>query len=99
MQHKPKRLFSFTTYELTEEETLQGAVLTHQQIQCIQNQIADLSEELINLEPSADINLQFKFLQQQAYTKGQIAALKYLLDLSDAAERELADSINTFGED
>lgn len=75
---------SFTLYELTEEESLQGAIFTILQKQVIQNQRAACAEEKIRLEfdpanPSV-------FIQQEASLKGQLVILDFLLESSDAAE-------------
>lgn len=57
------------------------------QKQVIQNQIAELAEQRINLvyDPLAPD----KFLAATTYTKGQIDALKYLLECSDITEQEI----------
>ena len=74
----------FTSYALTDEETIQGTILTITQKQVIQNQIAVAAMTKVALEPDADSYTEF--LQQEAHLRGTIDALKYLIDLSDASE-------------
>lgn len=74
----------FQSWILTEDEAIEGAILTITQKQCIQNQISTLANERINLE--TDPTQPLKTIQQEAYLKGQIASLQYLLTLSAAAE-------------
>lgn len=79
----------FQHWVMSEEETLQGAILTITQKQCIQNQVADLAHERISLtiDPT---NIQLT-VQRDAELKGQITALQYLIDLSNAAEKQRAN--------
>lgn len=74
----------FQSWILTEDEAIEGAILTITQKQCIQNQIATLAMERINLE--TDPAQPLKTLQQEAFLKGQITALTYLLTLSASNE-------------
>lgn len=74
---------TFSSYALTEEEQQQGMMLTLTQAQMVHNHRAIAAEAILALkynpsEPDA-------FLQEDAYNKGYIAALTYLLDLSDSA--------------
>lgn len=75
---------SFSSYALSEDEEVEGSKLTITQKQVIQNQLAITSEELINLKLDPD-NFQ-KFLQDQAFKQGYIAALQYQLELSASIE-------------
>jgi len=74
----------FQSWVLTDAELLQGHLLTITQKQCIQNQIASLAIERVNL-PLNPANL-LETIQQDAEKKGQILALQYLLTLSASAE-------------
>jgi len=77
----------FSSYVLTEEEQLQGSLLTISQHQVIQNDIALYAQQKIALEYDAtNPNL---FLQQEAKLSGQIQALTYRLECSDAAQEEI----------
>lgn len=77
----------FSSYELTDEEALQGSILTITQKEVMQNDIATYAQEKLNLE--FDSNSQLLFAQQEAKLAGQMQALRYRLDCSDAAEEEL----------
>ena len=78
----------FACYDMTEEEVLQGAILTITQKQVIQNLLAKAAEEKIHLE--FDVENPNKFIQQEASLKGQIDILNYLLDASTASEEIIA---------
>lgn len=75
---------SFQRWELTDREYILGSVLTTSQKQVIQNQLVQLAEEKINLEQ--DPLNPLKHIQKEAYLRGQIDALKYLLTLSSSSE-------------
>jgi hypothetical protein len=77
----------FQSWNLTPEEYLQGGLLTITQKQVIQNQIASVATQKINLQytPADPLG----FAQQEAHLRGQIDALNYLLVLSEEAERQL----------
>lgn len=78
----------FQSWILTPEEFLAGGLLTIAQKQCIQNQIALVATQKINLSFTPD---KFQeFLQQEAHLRGQIDALSYLLTLSEEAEVQLS---------
>jgi len=77
----------FQSWTLTPEEFLQGGILTSLQKQVIQNQIASVATQKINLSftPSEPMS----YAQQEAHLRGQIDALSYLLTLSEEAESQL----------
>ena len=75
---------SFTTYELNEDETKHGSMLTIQQIRVIQNAIAMHAE--LRLALVYDPEKPLSFLQEEAYNKGAIDALKYLVNDSNALQ-------------
>jgi len=77
----------FSSYNLTEEEAIQGSVFTTLQKQVIQNQLSNAAIEKNNLE--LDTNNPLQFAQQEASLAGQIAAFRFLLDTSAVAEEEL----------
>ena len=79
---------SFQSWILTENETIQGCVLTTLNVQVIQNQIASYAQERLNLE--LDMTNPQRFVQQEADLKGKISALRYLLDLSESAQKRIA---------
>lgn len=80
----------FCRYELTEIELTQGTALTPLQGFCIQNQIADLAAQKLNLvfDPAAPAS----YAQEVAYLQGQIDALQHLLNMSEAALLKLANN-------
>jgi hypothetical protein len=82
---------SFQSWDLNDQEFLNGSCLSITQKQCIQNQIAQLAEERIAL--SIDPNNTLPFIQKDAELKGQINALRYLIDLSSTAEKKIREPI------
>ena len=80
---------SFSYYSMTDEETLQGSILSIPQKQVIQNHLAKCAEEKLLLE--YDPSNPSVFLQQEAYKRGQIDILTYLLDESSIAEDTAPD--------
>jgi hypothetical protein len=78
---------SFSSYNLTEKEVLQGSILSTLQKQVLQNQLAAIAEEKLRLD--YDPAKILEFVQQDAYKRGQIDLLSFILDASDAAERAL----------
>lgn len=84
---------AFSKWELNEEETKQGSILTIAQTQVIQNQLAMAAEEKIMLE--MDANNISGSLQREAGLAGQIAAYQFLLDQSAF----WADPANSIKED
>ena len=78
---------SFQKWILTDEEFLQGSILTITQKQCIQNQICDIAHRRLNVK--IDVNNVAESAAEDAELAGQITALQYLLTLSNNAEDEL----------
>ncbi len=74
---------TFSSYAMTSEELSESSILTLDQVQNIQTQIATLAEAKLALEPDPVVsNI---YLQKEAHLRGQIDALKYLLTLSAEA--------------
>ena len=71
---------AFSTFELTEDEDKQGSILTITQQQVIQNKIAEAAQQQLNLV--YDTKDPLKFVQEQAYLKGQLDFGQYLIDLT-----------------
>lgn len=80
---------SFSSYDLTDKETLTGSVLTNLQKQVLQNLQAVCAEEKLRLE--FDVNNTLLFAQQESYKRAQIDLISYLLDASSSAELALND--------
>lgn len=81
---------SFLRYQLSDDELLVGSILTTLHKQCIQNQIAEAAEQRLNLRLAPQNPL--SSVQEEAELHGRILALKYLIELSDAAEQQLQKS-------
>lgn len=73
---------TFASWILTEEEEIQGIMYTVTQKQVLQNLLAVHAEEKMTL--SFDPNDVLSFTQAEAYKRGQIDLLLYLIDSSDA---------------
>lgn len=81
----------FCTWELSEREAIEGQILSHTQKCVIQNHIAALAKEKIELTyPLEDTP---KYWQREAELQGQITFLDFLLSSSDDALLQL-DSLN-----
>ena len=73
----------FTSYVLTEQEQIEGSILTIAQKEVIQNRLSDTAAEKLALpfDPSNPM----EFAQEEAYKRGHIDALQFILDVSEAA--------------
>lgn len=78
---------TFTYWKLTNQEILQGSVLNFSQKQLLQNDLAQVADQILAL----DFNPQnpTKFAQDDAHLKGQMAAIRYMLIRSDESENAL----------
>lgn len=73
---------TFTKYSLTPEELLTGQKLSNLQIAVLKNKEAEIAECILNLEFDTADHL--KFVQNDAYLKGQLSLIKFLLDSNEA---------------
>jgi len=82
-------LHSFNRYELSEEEQRAGAALTLTNQAVVQNLIAGAAEQKLhlNLDPQ-DMN---GYVQQEAYLRGQIDVLTFLLDQSKSYQTQISE--------
>lgn len=81
---------AFNRYEMTEEESKGGHLLTLSNQAVIQNLIAEKSEAKLSLQlDPANINL---YIQEEAYLKGQIEILQFLLNMADYAANTFTQS-------
>lgn len=71
---------AFTTWDLTPEEEHQGAIYTITQLQVLQNLLAANAEEKLYLAP--DPKAPERFIQDEAYKRGQIELLQWMIDNS-----------------
>ena len=74
---------SFTSYDLTDKEVLQGSIFTELQLQVLQNHLASYAEEKIALD--YDPTKHEQFLQDEASLKAKIELLTYLIETSSAS--------------
>lgn len=73
---------SFQTYLLTPDEQEVGSLLNAVQRAVLQNLRVDIIEQKLLLAPTtSDLN---QFIQQEAYLRGQLQIIEYLLAASDA---------------
>jgi hypothetical protein len=71
---------TFTRYELTDLETLNGSILNEMQLQRLQNHLADVADQILALE--FDPENPKKFLQDDSFLKGQMSFIRFLVDSS-----------------
>lgn len=80
---------TFNRYALTDEEQITGAQLTSSQKFIIQNQLADIADQILSLDYEPSDPLQFAI--QHSFLKGQMAVYRHMLDASDAANKVMLD--------
>ena len=74
---------SFSSWELTDAERMQGSILTATQKQVIETHRAGIAMEKLSL--TFDPMNPLIFTQQEASLAGQLQILDYLLDLSETS--------------
>jgi len=79
----------FQSWVLTQEEYIQGKILSLAQKQNIQNQICALAVRKNNLAPDFSDSGKYKFLQEEAEIRGQMGGLTFLIELSNETEAAL----------
>lgn len=77
----------FTRYDLAQTEFELGAQLSPLQKMVINNHIADLVDQRLNLH--FDGEKPFEFAAQEAEIAGKIDSLQWLLDLSESVTAEI----------
>lgn len=82
-------LNSFSTFNLTERESLDACILNQLQKMWLQNLKADVAERLISLE--FDTTNPLQRLAEDAELKGQLKILNYILITSAESEQQLMD--------
>lgn len=80
---------SFTSFDMTYEEILEGSIFTTSQVQLLQTDLALAAEEKLALE--FDTANPTKFIQDEAFKRGQIELLRFMLDRSQNAIDERAN--------
>ncbi len=82
----------FSTYQLNDEEAVQGSILTITQRQVMQNHLAGIAAE--KNAAAYDTDNELKSIQDEAYNRGQIDLCMYFLDQSEAAIETLTAKEN-----
>jgi hypothetical protein len=77
----------FTSYELTDDEALHGSIYTTTQLNVLQSKLSEVATDKLNLE--FDTSSPQIFIQQEAYLKGQLELIQYLIDSSNVSAEEL----------
>lgn len=80
---------TFTRYELTEVEMLNGTILNEMQLQRLRNHLADIADQILLLE--FDSESPKKFMQDDAHLKGQLGFIRFLIDSSEEATKALQE--------
>jgi hypothetical protein len=80
---------TFTRYSLTEQEIISGSVLSAMQKMMIQNECADIADQILGLQ--FDPRNSVKFAQDEAFLKGQLSVLRVLLIRSQETESKLSN--------
>lgn len=83
---------TFTHYELTKKEILAGSILTTDQKYLLQNELAQIAENKLNLD--YDHTNPVKFAQDEAFLKGQMSIIRVMLLRSDESEIQLRSTSN-----
>ncbi len=76
---------TFTTYSLSEDEVKHGHRLTSLNIAVLQNQRAQIAEEKLALVFTPNDVL--SYTQQEAYLKGQLDLLSYILAANEESQQ------------
>lgn len=76
---------TFTTYALSEDEVKQGQQLTSLNVAVLQNQRAQIAEEKLSLVFTPNDVL--SYTQQEAYLKGQLDLLSYILAANESSQQ------------
>jgi hypothetical protein len=81
----------FTSYELTHMEELTGTILTPPQVAVLSNKLATIAVSKLALK--FDPLNPALFTQTEAYERGQLDVIQWLLDSSEAAQESLRTGI------
>jgi hypothetical protein len=79
---------SFYSYDLSDQEVLQGSIFTSAQKAVLQNHLATEAEKKLQL--TFNPNNPQEFLQEEAYLRGKIEVLQYLIEASDASQEVIS---------
>ena len=81
----------YCKYDHTEEEILQGSMLSQIQTEVFQNLLSGYADERLTL--AYDVNNPGTFVQQEAYKKGQIELVEFILASSKSAQENMQELI------
>lgn len=79
---------AFASYQLSQSEEEAGQIFNLNQKMVLQNKLALIADEKINL--LFDTNNPQLFIQREAELTGQMNIIKWLLDTSNAVEEDVA---------
>ena len=82
----------FTSYKLTEQEELEGSILTITQKHVLHNLLSIYAMEKNTIEYDPEKTMEF--VQQEAYKRGQMEAMRHVLAMSEAAVEALYPNDN-----
>jgi hypothetical protein len=82
MPHPSSNVFS--TYVVSQQEEAVGKTLTHLNIAVLQNLRSQIAEQKLNL-PFTPNDIQ-SYLQQEAYLRGQLDCISYILAEHEATQ-------------
>jgi hypothetical protein len=80
----------FTAYEFTPEEFKSAAVVNPMQKMHVQTLIANIAQQIINLDAGTKDQLA-DFEIQRSYLRGQMDALEHLLQISESMELNIVE--------
>ena len=79
---------TFTRWKMTDQEILSGSILSYPQKQVLQNELANIADQILGL--IFDPLNPHDFVQQQAFLSGQMSIIRVQLDRSDVSEKQLS---------
>ena len=80
----------FSSYELSDEEQIQGSIYTITQRQVLQNELAIAAETKLALK--YDTSKPMEYVQEEAHFAGKVEILRYLLDMSEQATEQAREA-------
>lgn len=81
----------FTSWDLSDEEVIEGSMLNDYQVRVLENEQAQTAEEKLEIE--FDPGEPELYVQQEAYKRGYLDAISYRLSQSEWATNEIASNI------
>lgn len=75
---------TFSSWQLSVEEEELGQILTHEQQAVLQNKLAEIARDKLNV--TFNVTIPAAFAQEEAYLRGQMDVINWLLDTSTSVE-------------